>query len=154
MKAWKINIEEFYERHNAKIQIIFFISSLVIESYFNIAKDNLIGIIIGLLCLVTSELISLNIKDSITQRKLNNLGVRFEIDKGGLFRVHDFDLSKFLDSTKGHFFISGMALNVFFGKNKSTNERFLNEGKEIYILIADYAGTASNGQPSDHGSLQ
>ena len=136
MKNWKINIEEFFEKHNAKIQIAIFIVSLGLGAYFNIAQDNQLGIIIGLLLLVSGELISLSVKDSITQRKLNNMGVKFEMARGGLFRVHDFDLSQFFDNTKSHFFISGMALNGFFQKNKGIIERFLNEGKEIFILIA------------------
>ena len=144
MKTWKINIEEFFERHNAKIQIMIFMGSLVLGAYFNVVQDNELGIIIGLLLLITGELISLNIKDSITQRKLNNLGVKFETARGGLFRVHDFDLSKFFDSTKSHFFISGMALNAFFEKNKAIIERFLNEGKEIFILIADPNAVGEN----------
>lgn len=136
MKNWKINIEEFFEKHNAKIQIVIFAGSLGLGAYFNIAQDNQLGIIIGLLLLIAGELISLSIKDSITQRKLNNMGVKFEMARGGLVRVHDFDLSQFFKNTKSHFFISGMALNGFFQKNKGIIERFLNEGKEIFILIA------------------
>ncbi len=136
MKNWKINIEEFFEKHNAKIQILILVGSLGLGAYFNIAQDHQLGIIIGLLVLISGELISLSIKDSITQRKLNNMGVKFEMARGGLFRVHDFNLSKFFYSTKSNFFISGMALNGFFEKNKGIIERFLNEGKEIFILIA------------------
>lgn len=103
MKNWKINVEEFFEKHNAKIQIVIFAGSLGLGAYFNIAQDNQLGIIIGLLLLIARELISLSIKDSITQRKLNNMGVKFEMARGGLFRVHDFDLSQFFESTKSLF---------------------------------------------------
>lgn len=136
MKTWKINFEDFFERHNAKIQLIIFAISLCLGAYFNISQNNQLGIIIGLLLLVTGELISLSIKDCIAQRKLNNLGAKFEVTQGGLFRVHDFDLSKFFDNTRSHFFISGMALNGFFQNNKATIERMLKEGKEIFVLIA------------------
>lgn len=84
MKEWKLNIEQFFENHNAKIQIIIFIVSLIIGAYFNIYQENQFGIIIALLLLVSGELITLNIKDSLTQRKLNNLGVKFEIERGGI----------------------------------------------------------------------
>jgi hypothetical protein len=137
MRELKLNIEDFFERHNAKIQIIIFIVSLVIGAYFNICQNNQLGIIIGLLLLVSGELISLNIKDSITQRKLNNLGVKFEIERGALFRVHDFNLTDFFNKTKSQFFVSGIALNGFFEKNKSVIERFLAEGKEVFIVIAN-----------------
>lgn len=137
MRKLKLSIEEFFERHNAKIQITIFIVSLVIGAYFNINQENQLGIIIGLLLLVSGELISLNIKDSITQRKLNNMGVKFEIERGALFRVHDFKLETFFDNTKSQFFISGMALNGFFQDNKSIVERFLKEGKEIFVLMID-----------------
>lgn len=70
MKNWKINIEEFFEKHNAKIQILILVGSLGLGAYFNIAQDHQLGIIIGLLVLISGELISLSIKDSITQRKL------------------------------------------------------------------------------------
>lgn len=144
MEKWKISVEEFIEKHNAKVQMIILVISLGIGAYFDICQENQWGIIIGLLMIITGELISLSIKDSITQRKLNNLGVRFEIARGGLVRVHDFDLSKFFKNTKNHFYISGIALNGFFDKSKSIIERFLNEGKEIYVLIADTDSVIEN----------
>ena len=119
MNILKTNFEEFFERHNAKIQIGIFVIYLIIGAYFNICQNNQLGIAIGLLLLISGELVSLSIKDSITQRKLNNLGVKFEIERGALFRVHDFDLTDFFKNTTNHFFISGMALNGFFEKNKS-----------------------------------
>lgn len=137
MKRIKINIEEFFEKHSDKIQILIFLLSLLIGAYFDICQENQLGIVIGLLFLITSELITLNVKDSITQRKLNNLGVRFEISKGALFRIHNFNLTDFFENTRKSFFVSGMALNGFFGKNKAVIENFLKEGKTIYILLAD-----------------
>ena len=135
MKRLKVNFEEFFEKYNGQIQIFIFVVSLVIGAVFNICQENQLGVIIGLLLLVTGELVSLNIKDSITQRKLNNLGVRFEIYKGALFRIHDFDLTDFFEKTKSQFYVSGMALNSFFEKNKSMIESFLKEGKEVFVLI-------------------
>lgn len=137
MKRFKLNIEEKFEKYNGIIQIIIFVISLLIGAVFNICQNNQLGIIIGLLLLLVGESVSLNIKDSITQRKLNTLGVRFEIFKGALFRVHDFDLQDFFEKTKSQFYISGMALNGFFDKNKSIIEKFLKEGKKVFVLIVD-----------------
>lgn len=144
MRKFKINFEEFFEKYNGLIQVVICLVSLIIGAAFNICQENQLGIIIGLLLLLTGEFVSLNIKDSITQRKLNNLGVRFEISKGALFRVHDFNLSDFFEKTKSQFYVSGMALNGFFQKNKSIIEEFLTEGKSIYVLIADTDSVIEN----------
>ena len=74
-----ISIEKFFEEHNAKIQFVILVAALIIGAYFDICQKNELGIIIGLLLLVSGELISLSIKDSISQRKLNILGAKLTI---------------------------------------------------------------------------
>jgi len=137
MKDLKETVEKIFEKYNVKIQIIICLASLIIGAYFDINQKNELGIVIGLLTLITGELITLSIKDSITQRKLDSMGVRVEMLRGGLFRVHDFNLTTFFKNTRSQFFISGMALNGFFHNNKAKIQEFLDEGKEVFVLIAD-----------------
>lgn len=59
-------------------------------------------------------------------------------------RVHDFDLTDFFENTKGEFFISGIALNGFFERNRSTIEKFLKEGKEVDVLIVSIDAIKEN----------
>lgn len=144
MERWEIVIGKFYEKHSVKIQMMFFIGALGLSLYFNISQDKQLGIVIGLLLLITGELISLSINDSLTRGKLNNMGVRLDVDRGRLFRVHDFDLSRFFDSAKSNFFASGIALNGLLVKEKGVIEKFLNEEKEIFILIVDPDAVGEN----------
>ena len=139
-----LKTKEIFEKFNGIIQVTIFVASLIIGAVFNIRQENQFGIIIGLLLLLVGEFVSLNIKDGITQRKLNDLGVRFEIFNGALFRVHDFNLTDFFEKTNNQFFVSGMALNGFFEKNKSIIERFLKEGKVIFVLIAGTDSVVEN----------
>ena len=140
----KTNIEDFWEKHNAKLQIAICVVSLIIGAYFNVSQDNQLGVIIGLLVLISCEILSLSIKDSISQRKLNNIGERFEEARGALVRVSDFNLSDIFNKTKGEFYISGIALNGFFQNNYSTISSFLEEGKKIDILITSPKAVREN----------
>lgn len=107
MKKFKINFEEFFEKYNGLIQVVICLVSLIIGAVFDICQENQLGIIIGLLLLLIGELVSLNIKDSITQRKLNNLGVRLKY-----LRVHYFEcmiliLVIFLKKLRANFMFLG-----------------------------------------------
>ena len=141
---FKTTIEDLFEKHNSKLQIGLFVISLLIGAYYNISLKNELGIVIGLLVLISGELVSLSIKDCITQRKLNGMGTKLETLRGALVRVHDFDLTDFFENTKGEFFISGIALNGFFERNRSTIEKFLKEGKEVDVLIVSIDAIKEN----------
>ena len=138
------SIQDFFEKYNSKIQIFIFLISLIIGAIFNITQQNELGIIIGLLLLISGELISLSIKDSITQKKLNRLGTKIQILMGDLVRVHDFNLNNFFEKANKQFFISGMALNNFFEKNKTEIIEMLQKGIEIDVLIASPQSTEEN----------
>lgn len=143
-EEFKVNFEDVFEKHNPKVQVLIFLVSLIVGAWYNIGLENELGIVIGLLFLISGELISLSVKDCIVQRKLNSMGTKIEILRGALVRVHDFDLTDFFNKTRGEFYISGIALNGFFDNNKSTIEKFLEEGKEVDVLLASPKSIKAN----------
>ena len=52
---FKTTIEDLFEKHNSKLQIGLFVISLLIGAYYNISLKNELGIVIGLLVLISGD---------------------------------------------------------------------------------------------------
>lgn len=138
MDDFKTSIEDFYESYNGPIQMILLMVTVIAVGLFGVAYNKIEGLIISLLSLACAELLSLSLKDSIQQRKLNRILRRDEIIDGKLFRVADFELKHFFDSTQEVFFVSGIALNWFFSTYNNEIESLLKEGKKVCVMLCHY----------------
>lgn len=138
IEDYKSAIEDFYEQYNGPIQIILVLMTVIATCLFGIAYSKIEGIIVTLLSLACAELLSLSLKDSIQQKKLNRILRRGEIEDGKLFRVADFDLHDFFHKTQEVFFVSGIALNWFFDTYKRDISQLLKDGKKVCVLFCDY----------------
>ena len=138
VEDYKSAIEEFYEQHNGKIQMFLILITIIIATFSGMTFNEIEPIIVTLLTLACVELLSLSLKDSIQQRKLNRILRRGEIKDGKFFRVADFDLQRFFKKTEKMFFISGIALNNFFETYGMRVEKLLVKGKKVCVLFCDY----------------
>lgn len=129
-------LEDIIESYNAYIQVIFFILILCITLFANSLNIDKQSVIVSLLTIVAVQFLVQGVKDSISQKKLNNIAALINIEVGRLFRIDDFKLDRFLNKTKTDFFISGIALNAFFDTYKEEIKDLLEKGKEVYVLIA------------------
>ena len=132
---WKEKAEEIIEQKNGIIQILLFFLLLIFSGLFALGIQSTTAIIIELLGIISLEVITINIKDSIVHRKLNRLGVRIEMEDGALFRVSDFDINPFFSNAHNHVFVSGIALNYFIQTFDNEIVQLLRDGKKLYILI-------------------
>jgi len=130
----KRNIETFFERHNAKIQIVICVVALI-SSVFGFTKEDISNVIVTLLTTISIEVVLSSIKDSSMHRKINELLADKDEKEGRIFRVSDFDLGTIFRATRADFFISGIALNGFFAKHRMDVINLLKAGKRIKILM-------------------
>lgn len=133
--VWKHKIEDIIEQKNGIIQICFFAILLVCSGIFVLGWESSNAITIQLLSLISVELLNLNIKDSISHRKLNKMGNRLEMEAGALIRVSDFELHPFFEHTQDHLFISGIALSYFFQNFQKEIIQLMENGKKLFIII-------------------
>ena len=71
----KHNIETYFEEHNAKLQILICVATLIISSFYGIALKDLSGVIITLLVAISVEVVLSGIKDSSLHRKVGRLAI-------------------------------------------------------------------------------
>ena len=91
VEDYKSAIEEFYEQHNGKIQVFLILITIIISTFAGMTFNEIEPIIVTLLTLACVELLSLSLKDSIQQRKLNRILRKDEIKDGKFFRVADYN---------------------------------------------------------------
>ena len=82
VEDYKSAIEEFYEQHNGKIQVFLILITIIISTFAGMTFNEIEPIIVTLLTLACVELLSLSLKDSIQQRKLNRILRKDEIKDG------------------------------------------------------------------------
>ena len=129
-------LEDIIENYNAYIQVIFFILIISVTLFGNSFNIDQQSVIVSLLTIVAMQFLVQGVKDSIAQKKLNNIMAIINIEVGRLFRVDDLKLDRFFAKTKRDFFISGIALNGFFDKYKESITDLLKKRKKVYVLIA------------------
>lgn len=146
MKDLKTSIEDVYEAYNGVIQIILVLAAVIATSLYGVAYAKGEGIIITLLSLICAELLSLSLKDSIQQRKLNRIEEIVKIKAGKLLRVGEAKIGKFFRRTKSVFFVSGITLNWFFNTYTDKIVRLLEEGKEVCVMFCHYKNFSDQGK--------
>lgn len=129
-------IEDFVEKKNWIIQVIYLFVMIAISIIFRFDKQTTDKIIIELLFTIAAELYIISIKDSIAQKKLNRMDAKQDVDLGRLFRVADFDITPFFNNAKNDIFISGIALNGFFKNCRDNLLAFLEDEKIVRVLIS------------------
>lgn len=143
----KKNIENIIENYNGYIQIVFLILTLflgIIINKLDIQDEQII--ILELTVLLSIEIIILNIKDSISQDKLNR--ILSHNDKSHNMVLIDIDegYTQFpflLQQANSDLFISGMTCNGIWNYT-STIEELLRSGSHIRILISSEKAIEDN----------
>ena len=115
----KHNIEIFFEEHNAKIQIVICLETLIVSSVFGFVLEDLLSVIITLLTSISVEVVLSGIKDSSLHRKVGRLIKEKEVKEERMFKVSDYEINPIFEAASKELFVSGIALNGFFDKHKS-----------------------------------
>ena len=131
----KHNIETFFEEHNAILQIIICVLTLIISSTSGILLKNSSAVIITLLTAISVEVVLSGIKDSALHRKVGRLVIEKDVKEGRMIKVSDYEINPLFEDTRNGLFVSGIALNGFFGKYKNDVINLLKKNKKIYVLI-------------------
>ena len=81
------------------------------------------------------EIFDLAIKDSITQRKLNQLINVQKAKDGTLFEASQYELGSFFKKARRDFFVSGITLRQFCEEYETEVYRMLERNVKVSVLI-------------------
>lgn len=143
----KKSIESFIERNNGYIQIVFLVMTLlagIVSNQLNWQNEQ--TIIIEIAILLSFEIIVLNIKDSISQDKLNRLIYNNDKVHGVVMAETEEGYNKFptmLSIATKDFFVSGIACNGVWS-HTSKIERLLENGSHVRVLITTESALENN----------
>lgn len=139
-KEHKQFIENIVEKWNFQIQAAVTFFTLFIGIFLKILGfDEKIDIAIGILLMIFIELILLQAKDSIMQKKVNEIKILTLINKGALIRVLDYGeeaIQFFFSSANQDFFVSGIALNQLIGSQIGKLENLVKNKRKVNILLS------------------
>lgn len=142
-------VETIIEKYNGIIQPLILAIAVGISCWLDIKKTQaetpndvayLFEIIITLMIALIIEIILLQIKDSMTQRKLNNMGevirksAKYEED---IWKVET-DLRPFFNNTRKELFISGIIVDKLLRTYNHEIRELLNRGVTVKILLESF----------------
>lgn len=139
-KKMKRHCEDFIEKYNGYIQLLFLFTTFilgVILQKLNFQDE--IVIAIEMLLIISGENIVINIKDSISQDKLNRLLLKIDKANGMLLTKEDrgyTDFPHIIGRATGDIYISGIASNGIWSAYIKEIEDALKRGCKMRLLIS------------------
>lgn len=131
----EVLIEKVIERYNAYIQAILLIITFIVGRNKIGNNEQDMTIIIELLSLLLMEIFILHIKDSISQRKLNDMGLHISKTHGIINPGKNIKVEEFFEDINECLFVSGIAINLFVLNYKNKIIELLNRRNQVYLMF-------------------